>query len=898
MFEELELEHYGTPRHSGRYPWGSGENPYQHSADFLAYIQEIKKASPGITDKEIAEVMGISTTVLRARRSAASDQIRAAKYAEYVRLHDKGVSTSEIARRFGVNESSVRAGLKAAATRRADATQNTINVLKDAVSEKKFIDIGPGSELYLGISDTRLKTAVNDLKEKEGYQVYNLKVDQLGTGFKTTVKVLCPPGTEYMDLVRERDKISFIGGEKYTNDNGQTYLGIKDPTSVNPDRVKVIYKEDGGAERDGTILLRPGVADISLGEARYAQVRIKVGEDRYLKGMAMYGDPKDFPDGVDLMFNTNKTRTEAPTMADALKETKADQDNPFGATVRQRTYIDENGEEKLSAINIVGSLAKPNEEGNWGGWNKTISSQVLSKQPVTVAKKQLDKAYKEQKAEYDEIMALTNPTVRKHLLEKFADGCDAAATHLDAAGLPRQQWHVILPFPDIPDNEVYAPNYENGENVVLIRYPHAGRFEIASLTVNNNLPSPKASIPNAKDAVGINNNVAKLLSGADFDGDTVLVIPNNSGALKVAKPLEGLKDFDPGDYYPAYEGMPKVGPKTGFNKQKEMGMVSNLITDMTIQGAPSEDIAAAVRHSMVVIDAEKHNLNWRQSAVDNNIALLREKYQGKATGGAATIVSKAGSPTYVPHRRKRTGIDPDTGEKVFYESGETYVDKKGKVVERKTQVSKMSVARDAYELTSDPSNPLPMERVYANYANQMKALGNQARKSYLETPSQKYSPAAAETYKEERESLVTKLKNALKNSPRERQAQIAANMVVAAKRRANPEMDNEQLSRLKAQALSAARAKNGAIKDRIKITSKEWEAIQAGAITNNQLKQILQNTDIDIIRSYATPRSSSALSAGAVSRARSMLNSGKYTQAEVASLLGVSVSTLSNALNA
>ena len=23
-----ELMHYGTPRHSGRYPWGSGENPY------------------------------------------------------------------------------------------------------------------------------------------------------------------------------------------------------------------------------------------------------------------------------------------------------------------------------------------------------------------------------------------------------------------------------------------------------------------------------------------------------------------------------------------------------------------------------------------------------------------------------------------------------------------------------------------------------------------------------------------------------------------------------------------------------------------------------------------------------------------------------------------------------
>ena len=31
--ENEELMHYGTPRHSGRYPWGSGDNPYQHRDD-------------------------------------------------------------------------------------------------------------------------------------------------------------------------------------------------------------------------------------------------------------------------------------------------------------------------------------------------------------------------------------------------------------------------------------------------------------------------------------------------------------------------------------------------------------------------------------------------------------------------------------------------------------------------------------------------------------------------------------------------------------------------------------------------------------------------------------------------------------------------------------------------
>lgn len=36
------LMHYGMPRRSGRYPYGSGENPYQHSGDFLSRVQELK----------------------------------------------------------------------------------------------------------------------------------------------------------------------------------------------------------------------------------------------------------------------------------------------------------------------------------------------------------------------------------------------------------------------------------------------------------------------------------------------------------------------------------------------------------------------------------------------------------------------------------------------------------------------------------------------------------------------------------------------------------------------------------------------------------------------------------------------------------------------------------------
>src|SRR5690606_21658099 len=100
--------------------------------------------------------------------------------------------------------------------------------------------------------------------------------------------------------------------------------------------------------------------------------------------------------------------------------------------------------------------------------------------------------------------------------------------------------------------------------------------------------------------------------------------------------------------YPAYEGMPKM---TAKQKQSEMGKVSNLITDMTIKGANTNEIARAVRHSMVVIDAEKHNLNYKQSAIDNGISQLKQKYQGGADKGASTLISRTTSEQRVPTRK-------------------------------------------------------------------------------------------------------------------------------------------------------------------------------------------------------------------------------------------------------
>ena len=594
--------------------------------------------------------------------------------------------------------------------------------------------------------------------------------------------------------------------------------------------------------------------------------------------MAIYAD--DLPDGVDIMFNTNK-KSGTPKEK-VLKSIKDDPTNPFGATIKadgQSYYTGKDGKQHLSAINKI------KEEGDWDKMSRNLSSQFLSKQPLKLIKQQLDLTYKDAQAEYDDIMSLTNPTIKKKLLMDFADECDGAAVHMQAAALPRQSTQVILPVPQLKDNEIYAPSYRDGETVVLIRYPHGGTFEIPQLKVNNKNPAAKKNLGNITDAVGINPKTAEQLSGADFDGDQVVVIPvNNKVKIKTSAPLEGLKNFNPKDEYAEVPGMKYM---TKSDTQKQMGMISNLITDMTLKGASTEELTRAVKHSMVVIDAEKHKLNYKQSEKDQGIAELKQKYQGytdesgNERGGASTLLSRRGQTVAVPERQGSGRIDADTGEVVYKTSGRTYVDKNGKQVAATTNVSVVLNAKDVRTLSSGTAQ----ENAYADYSNKMKALANEAT-------------SAADTYREEVDSLEAKLDKAARNAPRERQAQAIANSVVKAKKESNPDMDSKEIKKASQQALEAARAQVGASgrANRIDITPKEWEAIQAGAISDAKLTQILRYADSAKVREYATPKTYNTLSSAKLSRAKAMKASG-YTIQEIADALGVSRSTVTKQLN-
>lgn len=897
---EDSLMHYGIPRRSGRYPWGSGDDPYQHSRDFLGRIEELKKNGWTETPENIQKEFGMTTTQYRSEKGIANSQRRMLEVARAKSLKEDGLGYTEIGRKMGLNESTVRSLLNEKSEAKMNEAKKTAEFLKKQVDEKGMIDVGVGVERELNISREKLNQALSVL-EAEGYPVYGGRVDQVtNAGKKTTIKVICPPGTEHKEIYNY-EKVKTIN-EYVSHDDGETFDKYVPPKSLDSKRIKIRYAEEGGIEKDGVIELRRGVEDLSLGNSRYSQVRILVDGDRYLKGMAVYSD--DMPDGVDVVFNTNKKL--GTDKRDVLKKTKDDPENPFGALIKaggQSYYIDKDGNRQLSPIN------KTREEGDWDDWSNALPSQFLSKQNINLAKKQLNLAVADKMAEFDEINSLTNPTVKKYLLSSFAEDCDSAAVHLKAAALPGQKYHVIMPVTTMKDDEVYAPKYPDGTKLALIRYPHGGTFEIPILTVNNKQADARKLLgADAFDAVGINSKVAERLSGADFDGDTVMCIPTHDrgGRVKITStpPLKGLEGFDPKMAYPEVKGM-----KVMKNTQTEMGKISNLITDMTLQGAPQDELAAAVRHSMVVIDAEKHHLNYKQSELDNNISALKKKYQahvdedGKVHyGGAATLLSRAKGETPVLKRKGTPQInmkgkewyDPNKpeGSLIYKTADDVAYEVNGKVKYRTQKSTKMAETDDAYSLVSDANTP--MERAYADYANKMKTLANQARKEMMTTGKIKYSATAKAAYEPEVKSLMAKLNTALLNAPRERQAQLLANAEVNAKRSENKDMKPADIKKASQRALSKYRSELGSVarKDRsIKVTDREWEAIQAGAISESVLMKILANTDSDSLRQKATPKATNTISTAQANRIKAMRESN-YTIDEIARALGVSTSTI------
>lgn len=904
---ESVLEHYGTKRHSGRYPWGSGDNPYQHSGDFLSRVDELKKK--GLSEKDILDTINDSLpdeykmglTEFRIARQKAGHDRKALEYDQIRRLKEKeNLGWTEIANKLGMSESSVRSKYNNGIGEKASQAEKIAETLKKEVDKKGMIDISEGANQVLGVSESKLDEAAYILEAEYGYKRYGVGIKQpTNNRQQTNITVLAKPEFDQKYAYQHQEQIDSLG-DYHTDDGGDTFTKLQRPSSLDSSRVAIRYGDEGGLDKDGVMEIRRGVPDLDLGKSHYAQVRILVDGDHYLKGMAVYSD--DLPDGVDVMFNTNKP-SGTPKMK-VLKEAKADPDNPFGAAIKangQSMYIGDDGKEHLSPIN------KLKEEGDWDTMSRNVSSQFLSKQPKKLIENQLKLTIADYKAQYDEIMQYDNPTVKKKLLNDFADTCEGTSMTLKASAFPGQSTKVILPLNKIKETEAYCPTYENGTRLALIRYPHAGTFEIPIVTVNNKNVSGKRNLGAIQDAIGINAKVAEQLSGADFDGDTVMVIPvTDKVNIKSTRALKALEGFDPKTAYAVPEGNPNnVRLMKKEEKQREMGVISNLITDMTLRGADEDELARAVKHSMVVIDAEKHKLDYKRSERENGIPELKQKWQIRVDeegathyGGASTLLSRRKQTVRVPERRGSIRVDKETGEYIYKESGRTFIDPKtGKERKAEDTVSLISETKDARTLSSGTIQ----ENLYADFSNKLKAMANQARKEAVNMKGIQRNPEAARTYAPEVASLKEKYNNMIANKPKERKAMLIANANIKAKiqeQGLDPTIDKKEIKKISSVEMQRARDSVGASgrKSKVTFTDREWEAVQAGAISDNMLTKFLNSSDSDEIVKRAMPKNVAVMTSAKMSKANAMLRSG-YSYAEIAKACGVPESTVYSALN-
>ena len=942
---EIILKHYGVKRKSGRYPW----DPSLHLPKNYKFIEdrdEMKKR--GLSDNEIAKQMGLSTTVYRSKVTIAKEELKQYNMQRISKLQSEGMIIDDIAKTIGTTGQTVRNYLdeiknpnKSSRAQRVQ-TEAVAQTLEDAVKRSKYIDVGKGVEIQMGISKEKLKSGLNALVESGEYEVHNLRIAQVtDKNNSTPVKVLTKKGVERSEIYKNMDKVRPVE-EFAINGDARMFQQMERPKSIGWDRVHIRYAipegqkghgtNDDGAMMDGAMFLRPGVKDLNLGKASYAQVRIAVGDTHYLKGMALYGTEEMFkgiPKGTDIIFNTNKTANKTPQ--EVLKELKKnpeggapiDGSNPFGATVkRQNTLVDAKGNPVYkpgvkdrfgNKVPQIGSVNIVNEEGDWGSWSKALSAQFLSKQPTTVVHERLKATMKQVQDEYESIQKVTNPVIKKQLMESFVSDLESKQVHMKAAAPKGFQGHVILPVPDMKENEVYAPNYKNGEKVVLIRYPHGGRFEIPELTVNNNSVARKMISKDSPDAIGIHPKVASKMSGADFDGDTAYVIPNNKGKFKSRDSLKELKNFDPNMY------ADKPGTFTPITKRYQqtlMGVVSNLITDMTLQGAPSNEIARAVKHSMVVIDAEKHKLNYKRSAEENGIDALMKRYMTHVDKVKYGDLERYNPKT----RRVDKVIDPDKLKKDLtpgkeYTSASTIIsrhkqsvitdgyqveipDPKSKsggtkmVWRNKKETYLVNMVKDANVFLGP--NATKTEHHYADYINELKAFKNKvdSEMSGIKMPAR--DPKAAKIYAEEVLSMKDKVNQVKINRIKERQAQRMAEVSSKAEiaRRSEDEvLKKDEISRIKQQALNKARSMVGAERTPVTITDDEWDAVQSNAVSGTLLKELVSFMDDSQLKSLATPRANKQMTEARKSKAKALLANG-YTISQVAEALGVSSSTI------
>lgn len=218
-----------------------------------------------MSEKEIAEYFNMTTSQLRAKKSQDAAKDTQARYNAVYAVYDGGItSPTAIAKKLGMPNSTVTSILKKRNSAPHQIQNNTLDALKRAVDEYGYVDVGKGVNRYMGITEDRLKKSCVLLRDEEGYTLEQMNFRQATTNHSTQVKILAKPGTTRAELMEHQT--DWHPPFEYTQDGGLTFQHREPVVNIDNKRVMVRYPDEGGKARDGTIELRRGVEDLSLGK--------------------------------------------------------------------------------------------------------------------------------------------------------------------------------------------------------------------------------------------------------------------------------------------------------------------------------------------------------------------------------------------------------------------------------------------------------------------------------------------------------------------------------------------------------------------------------------------------------------------------------------------------------
>ena len=179
------IAHIGVKRRSGRYPWGSGERPYQRSEDFLARVEQLK--AEGMTEKDLMEYFKITSTDLRRQIRVAKHERRDLEVARAKSLREDGLSLAEIAQKMGyANDSSIRSLLNESTAINKNRAYVTADILEKELQTKNMLDVGAGVEQELGVTKGVLDEALFIMNTR-GYDIYPVGMSQVTNNKQQTI---------------------------------------------------------------------------------------------------------------------------------------------------------------------------------------------------------------------------------------------------------------------------------------------------------------------------------------------------------------------------------------------------------------------------------------------------------------------------------------------------------------------------------------------------------------------------------------------------------------------------------------------------------------------------------------------------------------------------------------